>query len=233
MGFELDDRKFRKVVSALALIAPSRAIDALNETGAHVQEELRRRAPGGAGGTIGRSITTKRATKADPVLRIGSGHPGARILHFGGVIKAGSSNADAMRRRRPGSRGKYLTIPLTKEARKKRARDFDNTFVFKSKKGNLLLAQRAVATSDKRGQKYAYMSGFGSSSSGLTRGSPAGSMFMGRGKKRKKRATPMRLLYVLKQSVTLGKRPYMFWSRADRRYLEGAVMRRIRALIRG
>lgn len=51
----------------------------------------------------------------------------AKIHQTGGVIKP--KNA------------KYLTIPLTKEAAKRKARSFSKLVLFKSKKGNLILAR--------------------------------------------------------------------------------------------
>lgn len=62
------------------------------------------------------------------VAQVGTNIRYARIHNYGGIIRA---------------KKKYLTIPIAREAKGKRARSFQDTFIFKSKRtGNLFIAQK-------------------------------------------------------------------------------------------
>ena len=84
-------------------------------------------------GQLRRNIKFKiRGSKTDIYLEIGSwGVKYARILERGGTIRP--------------KRVQYLTIPFP--GVKGRARNYSNSFVFKSKKGNLILAQKKMGLS--------------------------------------------------------------------------------------
>lgn len=60
---------------------------------------------------------------------VGSPHPAARIQETGGTIVP--------------RRKKALTIPLTRKARRSRARDFAGAFIVQSRKGHAFIAQRS------------------------------------------------------------------------------------------
>ncbi len=127
---------------------------------------------------------------------VGSPTTFAGIHHHGGrIYPSGNPNYRAPKPPLKSKRGtlsevtgkpiKLLTIPIAPVAKKKSAKDFENTFIFKSKKGNLLIAQRA-----------------------------AGGQFQAR-RQQGTRGKGIRLLYVLKEFVTLKARPYMFISDRD------------------
>lgn len=78
---------------------------------------------------------------SDQGMVIGTNVPYAAIHQFGGTIRPINV--------------KYLAIPLDKQAAKIRPRDLERqTFVIKSKKGNLLLMERLLKYSGQRGKRF-------------------------------------------------------------------------------
>lgn len=198
MPFTLDTRQFDKALQALSALPKSTRRRVLGQWSSHVQNTLKDQRPTN-------KITIQREYDADQA-RVGSPTVFARIHHFGGVIRpSGSPHYRApvppLKSRRDrtsevtGRPIRHLAIPIPGGARKNtRPRDYDNTFVFKSKKGNLLIAQRAVGISSLSTGKsrYAY-TGRGSKPTG------AGSLT----RRGKKRQAPIRLLFVLKKQVRI------------------------------
>lgn len=161
-----------------------------------------------------RSLQVSRAdlTRRVPVIRIGSPLAWAAITHFGGTVRTFEARGltptpDAARRRVFGSKPlKYLTVPLTRFGTPKfaRARDYQQVFVFKSKKtGKLYLAQRLTTVSDRKTKKE--KTGFaGRLSRKLVR------------PKRMQKKAGFRLLFALVERTVIQASPYLFWSGEDR-----------------
>lgn len=198
MPFTLDTRQFDKAMQALSALPKATRRRVLGQWSSHVQNTLKDQRPTN-------KITIQREYDADQA-RVGSPTVFARIHHFGGVIRPSGSPhyrapAPPLKSRRgrtsevTGRPIRHLAIPIPGGARKNtRPRDYDNTFVFKSKKGNLLIAQRAVGLSSlSSGRSYYAFTGRGSSPK------RAGN-YASRGKRQK---APIRILYVLKQQVRL------------------------------
>ncbi len=104
----------------------SRLRDRMRLVGEFVEGSAKLRAPVDTGRL--RASIRYRVISFDRV-RIGTTAIYAAIHEFGGVIKPVT----------PGI--KFLTIPLTKEARRNRARDFDDLFFLESKDGEFFLAR--------------------------------------------------------------------------------------------
>jgi hypothetical protein len=138
-----EDSAFQNTLKRMAEKYPHAAAEALNIIGNRMRREIEDRAPGGKGRTIAKTVQQSEATPSDLVIRIGSTHPGAAILHTGGTILPGSKNPDMIRRRvRQDKAVNYLTIPLPDAKGKTRARQWKGIFVLKSPKGNLFLVQQ-------------------------------------------------------------------------------------------
>jgi hypothetical protein len=157
------------------------------------------------------------------IARIGSPFVGARIQHYGGVIRPNQNpGPDLVRRRVFGNKPiKYLTIPLTMLGVPKyaRARDYKNIFVLKAHSGKLYLAQKldvAITDSNKRGYKLGFA---GRNGKGFKSGHKSD------------RKAGFRCLFELVKSVTIHPHPWAYWSAADialhqdtlKRYAEGIL----------
>ena len=145
MALQIDATKFRAALGRLSSLPADARRRIFGTWASFMEGRLNQRAPRGLSGSFKANYTAEKAV-------IGSRKPWARITHFGGTIYA--SGDPHYRTPEPplvsrkgtasevtGKPIRYLAIPIG--ARKNtRPRDYKNTFVFKSKKGNLLVAQR-------------------------------------------------------------------------------------------
>lgn len=195
MPVEIDTKQFKAAMKKLRRFPRDQASRRriFGRFGSYMEGELIRRRPTS-------KIKIRHSYNSDGAT-IGSPTVFARIMHFGGTIYASGDPRykapHAPLRSRKGSLSevtgkpiKYLAIPIN--ARKNtRPRDYKNTFVFESKKGNLLIAQRAKA-----------------------------GRFTGRGgysKSAPKQQGAMNILFVLKKSVKYPAKPYADPKPKDRR----------------
>ena len=206
MALIIDRVQFNRSLKNLANMPKDIRRRTFGRWGSYMEGRINARAPRGLGGSFRLNFNSERAV-------IGSRKPWAKITHTGGVIRA-SGNP---RYRPPGKplkdrRGtvsevtgkpiKFLAIPIG--ARKNtRPRDYPGSFVFKSKKGNLIIAQRAVKGKTKRHK----------------------ARFLGRGQstRKAKKGEKIRLLFVLKKQVKVKATRYATIQSEEKRRFTAAV----------
>lgn len=202
--------KLLRAIKAVYRHSPSIVYDSFHELGSYktprAADKVRAR-DSRLAASLAPSVTGRRR----PTLRIGSPLPQAAIVHHGGTIttreRAGRPVTPAHARRRVfGYRPiNYLTIPLTRLGTPKhaRARDYQNLFVFKSRRGKLYLAQRTTTASSVRTRRTSR--GFASRN--------------GRSLSRAGKGQSFRILFALRESVTIKPHPYLSWEPEDRNFL--------------
>ena len=207
MAIIIDSARFKFALGNLAKMPKPIRRRAFGRWGSYMEGRVNQRAPRGLGGSFRLNFDADRAI-------IGSRKPWARITHTGGVIRASGNPRyraphPPLKDRRgtvsevTGKPIQFLAIPIG--ARKNtRPRDYPGSFVFKSKKGNLILAQRAVKG------KF------------LGRGqSTRAARSRGRGKKKK--TEKMRVLFVLKKEVKVRRTGYAKIQRVEKRRFVDAI----------
>lgn len=211
----------RAIAKLVRSVTPARVITVLKDAAADVAliqlNAVRDRARtfGPPLPAIARSIRATTPEVVGPMdvrFTIGSPHPGARIQHYGGIIRAGSTHPDNVALRKfPGKKVSWLTIPQD-IAKGTRARDYPGAFVLKCRDGKAYLVDkpvRAVYTTKTGGR--------------------AGWAYLGRGKNKRvaqKNATSqesLRFLFLLVKQVTIHPHPYMMWTAAEGQQAVDAV----------
>lgn len=223
MPIIIDISKADKALKKLADLPKSTRRQMLNTYGNYLRKEIRQRAPISKKGKhrLGNSFAL---AYDDERAVVGSPLPWARITHYGGTIRPSGDDAyedppKPLQSRRgsvsevTGKPIKNLAIPIN--ARKNtRPRDYQNTFVFQSKKGNLLIAQKATRDLDaKLGRSYKY-SHDGHKPKAI--------------RKKKER---IRLLFLLLKQVVVPARPYAEQTEADKRNFVDIIKEGIAGLL--
>lgn len=193
MPLTIDTSQFGAAIKRLAGMPKSTRRRAFGNFASYMEDQLNRRAPWKTSG----NRAFRGSYNADQAV-IGTPTVWARIRHYGGTIRASGSwlyraPAPPLQSRKgsvsevTGKKIKYLAIPIQAE-KDKRPRDYKGygSFVMKSKKGNLLIAQRADAATGKFHRRNG--------------ASMAASLIKPVGKKAKGK---IRILFVLKKSVTI------------------------------
>ena len=148
--FQVDAKEFGAAMKRLEIVSPSVRRRVFGEYSNYLLQSVRGCAPFGRGNLR----NSFKAAFSDDHAVVGSGLAYARILHYGGTVRASGNPLykapGPPLKSRAGSLSevtgkpiKFLAIPLPGARRNSAPIDYPNSFVYRSKRGKLIIAEAA------------------------------------------------------------------------------------------